>query len=144
MGYSDRIEALFRGEKLDRVPIHGNSTGFSNRNCGFTIASAYNDPRKSFDATIWTAEQYGWDLIPQIFAHTNLGGWDFGGDVKFPESEYQGAISISRFPATTEEEVLSLDMPDPKTAGGIPYAMEFAQLQVEHGLPATFFPRSAF
>ena len=144
MGYSQRIEALFRGEKVDRVPIHGNSTGFSTRNCGYSIASAYNEPEKAFRSTIWTAEQYDWELIPQIFAHTLLGGWDFGGDVKFPESEYQGALSISRFPAPTEEEVLNLQMPDPRTAGGIPYAMEFARLEVQNGLPAAFFPRSAF
>jgi len=144
MNRSPRIEALLRGEKVDRVPLHGNSTGFTNRNCGHTIASAYNDPEKSFHSSLQTAEQYGWDLVPQVFAHTLLGGWDFGGEVKFPESEYQGALSISRFPATTEEEVWNLQLPDPKTAGGIPYAMEYAKLQVSHGLPAIFFPRSAF
>ena len=144
MELSHRIEALLRGEKVDRVPMNGLSTGYTSRNCGYTIASAYNDPKRSFDATLWTAEQYDWDIVPQLFAHTLLGGWDFGGDVKFPESEYQGALSISRYPATTEEEVWNLQLPDPKTAGGIPYAMEFSKLQVAHGLPAIFFPRSAF
>ena len=144
MGYNDRMEALFRGEKVDRVPIHGNATGFINRNCGFTVASAYRDPEESFHSTLWAAEQYDWELIPQMFGHTILGGWDFGGDVKFPESEYQGALSVSRFPATTEEEVLNLQMPDPRSAGGIPAALEFSRLQRQHGLPATFFPRSAF
>jgi len=144
MGYNDRIEALLRGERVDRIPIHGLSTGFNNRNCGYTVASAYNDPERSFLSTLWTAEQYDWELIPQIFAHTILGGWDFGGEVKFPESEYQGAISVTRVPAPTEEAVRALHMPDPRNAGGIPYAMEFAKLQHENGLPAMFFPRTPF
>jgi len=144
MSYSERTDALLAGRKIDRVPIHGLSTGFNNRNCGYTVASAYNNPEKSFKASLWTAQQYGWELVPQIFAHTILGGWDFGGDVKFPESEYQGAVSVSRYPAPTEESVLDLQMPDPRSAGGIPYAMEFAKLQRQHGMPALFFPRSAF
>jgi len=144
MVYNERTIRLLNGEKVDRVPMNGNATGFANRNCGYTIASAYNDPQKSFYSMLWTAEQYDWELIPQIFAHTLLGGWDFGGDVRFPESEYQGALSISKFPATTEDEVWNLQMPNPKTAGGIPYALEYAKLQRQHGLPALFFPRSPF
>jgi len=144
MNHCERVKALLQSRKVDRVPIQGLSTGFNNKNCGYTVTSAYNDPHKSFDASVWTAEQYGWELMPRIFAHTTLGGWDFGGEVKMPESEFQGALSISRCPVTTEEDVWNLQMPDPKTSGGIPYAMEFARIQRSNGEPALFFPRSPF
>jgi len=120
------------------------SAGFYNRNAGYTVRSAYDDPQKTFEAQLWTSEQYGWELEMQWFAHTILGGWDFGGEIKMPESEYQGALSIVSPPVKTEEDALNLKMPDPKTAGGLVKAMEFAKIQEENGLPVTFFPRSPF
>lgn len=142
--HNKRIEALLNSRKVDRVPITGLSTGFSNKNAGYSVASAYDDPRKSFDAELWTAEQYGWELVPQLFGHTILGGWDFGGEIQMPESEYQGALSIKSCPVKTEDDVWNLKMPDPKAAGGIGKAMEFAKIQEKNGQPITFFPRSAF
>jgi uroporphyrinogen decarboxylase len=144
MEWSPRTRALLEGGKVDRVPIHGQATGFNNKNAGYTVASAYDDPQKAYDASLWAAEQYDWELIPHIFSHSILGGWDFGGDAQIPESEFQGALSISRHPVRTEGEVWELQMPDPKTAGAIPKAMEFAKLQRRNGELITFFPRSPF
>ncbi len=152
MTSKERMEALWNHRKPDRVPISGLNIGFANRNAGYTVRSAYDNPQKTFEAQLWTAEQYGWELEPMWFAHTILGGWDFGGIPKWPESEFQGALMIETPPVevlvdklnvSPEEAVEKLQMPDPRTAGGIAIAFEFAKLQEKNGLPfVTFFPRA--
>ena len=140
----ERVAALFGYQKPDRVPVGAMSTGFNTRNAGYTVADAYDDPEKSFQAMVWTTEQYGWDPIPQYAGHTVLGAWDFGGDVRLPQGEYEGALIVKSYPVKTEEDAEKLTMPDPKTAGRIPKAMQFARLQAEHNLPVYFFSRSPF
>lgn len=136
------MEALWNHQKPDRVALCGLDFAFSNKNAGYTVRSGYDDPQKTFEAKRWTAEQYGWDVIPWTIGHAILGGWDFGGEIKMPKSDYQGAILITSPPVKTEEDVLNLKMPDPRTAGGIEIALEYAKLEAEHGLPVVFFPRS--
>lgn len=144
MSSLERIEALFNGEKPDRVPLGAMCTGFNTVNAGGTVADAYEDPDKSFQAMVWTSEQYRWDPIPQYAGHTVLGAWDFGGDVRMPQGEYEGALVVTRHPVEDEADVNRLEMPDPGTAGRIPAALRFAALQAEHGLPVYFFSRSPF
>lgn len=144
MSSKERLEALFRYEKLDRIPIGAMSTGFNTKNAGFTVAEAYADPEKSFQAMVWTSEQYGWDPIPQYAGHTVLGAWDFGGDVRLPQGEYEGALMVLSHPVKTEKDIETLNLPDPKTAGRIPQAMAFSTLQAQNDLPVFFFSRSPF
>ncbi len=144
MTSKERMEALFNHRKTDRVPIGAMSTGFNTRNAGYTVADAYIDPEKSFLGMLWTTEQYGWDPIPQYSGHTVLGVMDFGGEVRLPQGEYEGALVVKSHPVQTEKDIENLKMPDPKKAGRIPKAMKFSQLQMEHDLPVYFFSRSPF
>lgn len=141
---SERMAALFAGRKPDRVPLGAMSTGFNTRNAGHTVADAYQDPEKSFSDMQWTTEQYGWDPIPQYAGHTVLGAWDFGGQVRMPKGEYEGALVVTETPVTCEADVDKLTLPDPKSAGRIPEALRFSQLQADAGLPVYFFSRSPF
>ena len=144
MTSKERIDALFSYQRPDRVPLGAMSTGFSTKNAGYTVADAYDNPEKSFEAMLWTTEQYGWDPVPQYSGHTVLGAWDFGGKIRLPESEYEGALVVTEYPVKCESDVEKLALPDPKTAGRIPKAFRFSQLQREHDLPAFFFSRSPF
>ncbi len=144
MRSEERIEALFKYQKPDRVPLGAMSTGFNTKNAGYSVADAYNNPEKSFEAMLWTTEQYGWDYVPQYAGHTVLGAWDFGGKVRLPEGDYEGALVITEYPVKDESDVENLTLPDPKNSGRIPKAFRFSQLQREHGLPAFFFSRSPF
>ena len=56
----------------------------------------------------WTTEQYGWDPIPQYAGHTVLGAWDFGGDVRMPKGEFEGALVVTEKPVNSEEDVAKL------------------------------------
>ena len=140
----ERMEALFAYEKPDRVPVGVTSTGFNTKNAGFSVADAYTDPEKSFESMMWTTEQYGWDPIPQVAGHTLLGAWNFGGQVRLPKGEYEGALMVMDTPVKVPEDIDTLAVPDPKTSGRIPEAMAFAKLQAKQGLPVYFFSRSPF
>ncbi len=144
MTSAERINALFNYKKPDRVPLGAMSTGFNTRNAGHTVADAYEDPEKSFADMQWTTEQYGWDPVPQYAGHTVLGAWDFGGKVRMPQGEFEGALVVTEYPVKNEDDISALEMPDPKTAGRIPVAMRFSELQAESGLPVYYFSRSPF
>jgi uroporphyrinogen decarboxylase len=141
---SERIEALFSYQKPDRVALGAMSTGFNTRNAGHTVADAYQNPERSFDDMQWTSEQYGWDPIPQYAGHTVLGAWDFGGKVRMPQGEFEGALVVTEYPVQNEDDVTKLRIPDPKKAGRIPLAMRFSSLQAQKGLPVYYFSRSPF
>ena len=140
----ERVDALFNYQKPDRVPVGAMSTGFNTKNAGFTVADAYEDPDKSFRAMIWTTDQYDWDPIPQYAGHTVLGAWDFGGEVRMPTGEYEGALVVVSYPVKSEDDIDKLKIPDPKKAGRIPQAMRFSELQEAHDIPVFFFSRSPF
>jgi len=144
MSSQERMDALFNYRKPDRVPIGAMGTGFPTRNIGYTVADAYNDPEKSFEGIKWTAEQYGWDPIPQYAGHTVLGVMDFGGDVRLPKGPYEGSLVVKSHPVGSEEDLENLKMPDPRNAGRIPQVMRFSQLQMANNLPVFFFSRSPF
>jgi len=141
----ERLEALLQGRGVDRVPIGSLSDAFNARNAGYPIGDAFDDPEKSFHALQWTAEQYAWDPIPHLpTAHSILGAADFGGRMRSPQGEYEGAMVIESYPVQSEDDVAGLAMPDPKSAGRIPLSRRVAQLQEKHGLPVFFFSRSPF
>jgi len=127
-----RLDALLKGEPLDRVPFLSFILGFCAKNVGYPVAAIYSDPEKSFRAQVWTREQYDYDSEP-FYGYASYGGWEFGGEIKFPDSEYEQAPSHGRFAVEMEQDVEKLELPDVKTAGMLPLAMQFSQLQDKHG-----------
>jgi len=142
MSAAERLNALLVGKTIDRVPFSpfDLSCGvgwFSARNVGYPIASVYNDPEKSFWAQVWTQEQYNYDGSP-IFGYASYGGWEFGGEIKYPIDEWEQAPSVIRHPVESEEDIDNLELPDVKTAGMLPLAMQFSRMQEQFGLPIVF------
>ena len=144
MSSEERLKAMFENKKPDRIPIGAMATIFSSKNAGYSRTDAYGDPEKSFYAMLWTAEQYGWDPIPQYFGNTVLGSLDFGGKVRLPKGEYEGGMVVESYPVKTEKDVSNLKMPDPKKAGRIPKVMEYSKLQEAHNMPVWFQSRMPF
>jgi uroporphyrinogen decarboxylase len=138
------MAALFKYEKPDRIPITAWGGPFGTFNAGYSASDAYENPKKSFNASLWTWELYGWEPIGITFPGTTNGTIDFGGEVRSPQGEFEGADIIISNPVKNEDDLLNLKMPDPKTAGRIPLCLEFARLQEAHGLPVIFNARSAF
>jgi uroporphyrinogen decarboxylase len=131
MAPSERLKALIDGKPVDRVPFLSFTLGFCAKNVGYPISTIYSDPEKSLQAQIYTREQYGYDSEP-FYGYASYGGWEFGGEIKFPEGEYEQAPSHGRFAVVKEEDIEKLVIPDVKKAGMLPLAMQFSRLQVKH------------
>jgi uroporphyrinogen decarboxylase len=133
MTSSERLNALLKGEAVDHVPLLCFILGFCAKNVGYPVATIYSDPEKSFRAQVWTREQYGYDSEP-FYGYASYGGCEFGGEIKLPGGEYEQAPSHLRFAVEKEQDVEKLKLPDVKTAGMLPRAMQFSRLQDEHGV----------
>jgi uroporphyrinogen decarboxylase len=136
MDSKQRIEAILNGQAIDHVPFYPFILGFCARNVGYPLATIYSDPQKSFDAQLWTQEQYGFDWGP-VYGYASYGTWEFGGAVKMPAGDFEQAPSHTMFPVQSAEDLEGLKLPDVRTAGCLPLAMEFSKLQAERGTPVT-------
>jgi len=144
MDSKERIESLFAGRQPDRVGLHALSGAFNAVNAGYEAGIAYADPAKAFEASLWTYQQYDWDLHIQYCVHSITAVSDFGGKVRMPKGPYEGALVVEEHPMAKPGDFDRLALPDPRTAGRIPQALEYARMQRAAGLPATFFSRSPF
>ncbi len=148
MTVAERMSALLSGKPVDRVllSLFDMSCGlgwFCTKNVGYPIDSTYSDPEKSFWAQVWTQEQYGYDGSP-IFSYAAYGGWEFGGEIKYPTSKSEQAPWVIRYPVESKEELDKLGLPDVRTAGTLPLAMQFSKLQDRFGVPITVSCGSPF
>lgn len=124
----ERVEAMLQHKKPDRVPIWPFAgEAFAAVNAGYSIADAYNNPGKALEAQRRCCKQYGWVFSP-FFMYASYGGWEFGGDIKWPSSQFDQAPSITRYPVETEEDVWKLNKPDVARAGFHPLLAEFNRL----------------
>ncbi len=133
MTSSERIEALRKGNPLDRVPHLSFILGFCAKNVGFSTAAIYSDAEASFRAQVWTKEQNHYDSDP-FYGYASYGGYEFGGEIKLPEGQYEQAPSHTRFAVEREQDVEKLELPDVRTAGMLPQSMKFSRIQQENGI----------
>jgi len=137
MTSAERLGALIDGKPIDRVPITNfGMREFSALNVGYTIADSYCDPEKSVYAQVRTMEQYGFQLEPNL-AYASYGAWEFGGEIRMPESEWEAAPVVTRYPVMTPEDVERLEIPEVETAGAFPIMIEFARIQQQFDMPVT-------
>jgi len=133
MTSEERIRAILNKQPVDRIPFYSLfSVGFCALNAGYTIADAYNNMPKAFDAQARIFEQYNWDKLTSA-GYAAFGPWEFGGEIKWPSGEFAQCPMPERIPVTTEEDVSNLKMPDVKTAGFLPLFIEFAELEEKAG-----------
>lgn len=134
MTSAERLDALLKGKPIDHVPflLFGGS-GFCARNVGYPLATMYDDPERSFQARLWTMEQYGFQIEPYI-DYAAYGAWEFGGETKLPSSEWEQAPKIVRFPVESEEDAWNLELPDVKEAGMVPKMTQFSKILEKNGL----------
>ncbi len=130
----ERIDRLLQGKHIDRIPFYPFMLGFCAKNVGYPLASIYNDAEKSFFAQIKTFEQYRLDWGPS-YGYASYGTWEFGGIIEFPSGGYQQAPVHKMIPVKSEDDVNRLILPDVRTAGCLPIAMEFSKLQKKHDCP---------
>ncbi len=129
----ERVAALLRRERPDRVPIWPMVAGFPMVYTQTSIADAYNKPEVSLAAQRKTARDFGWLFMPMI-AYAAFGGWEFGGEIKWPSSEFAQAPTVLKHAVATPDDVMKLKVPDVKKAGIIPLVVKFCALAAKEQL----------
>jgi len=77
--------------------------------------------------------------MPQYPGHTVWGAIDFGGEIRMFRGRHESSLIITSHPVQSKRDLENLPTPNPRTAGRIPLAMRFAQLQAKNGFPIFFF-----
>ena len=122
----ERWSALLNRKPMDRVPMYASMFGFSTLNAGYSIADFYNNPEKSYEAQMKTADKFRWQDIP-FNLMAALGAWEFGGEIRWPKGELEQAPVPLEATIQTHADVEKLKVPDVKTAGLVPYMVEVAK-----------------
>ena len=116
MTNKERIEALLRREKPDRVP----HWPFIQRNfavlyAGGTTMDKFNKSRQwVYDAEKKTCHDLDWVFAPALSVLDRRNTNPFGGERKLPTSKYSQDSYVTKFPAETPEEVMAMKVPDIK------------------------------
>ncbi|MFC1822718.1 uroporphyrinogen decarboxylase family protein [Thermodesulfobacteriota bacterium] len=134
---------ILQGNSTKRVPVQLLSVGFCAKTTGFPLAKIYEDVEKSFWAQKWTQEMYGCEGSP-TFVNMLSATWDFGGEIKFPTSEWGQAPLPVRYPVQSKADVDRLALPDLRKSRFIKLAMEFSKLCERHNMPITICITSPF
>jgi uroporphyrinogen decarboxylase len=136
MTAEERAMAFMEGKPIDRVPFIILAFAFLGVNVGYSVYEWYSDMQKSFDSGRMTSEQYGAMWLP-FGGYPSVGPFEFGGKMKWPESEYDQCPHVDPV-VTSEEEAWALKVPDLeklKETGYIPYFREFARIATSQELP---------
>ena len=137
MTSAERMAAIMKGERPDRVPVIPFLSGHAAVVCGQPLTRISDNAEESFSCQLLCQEMYGHDGSP-LYAYASAGGWEFGGDIEFPVKKYSGAIVVTRTPIQNEDDVYSLKVPeDVSKAGALPIALGIARKQAEYGMPVT-------
>ena len=140
MTNQERVQALLRREKPDRVPVYPFAMGFPVIYTKTAIADAYNKP----DVALRGAEKSGGGfrlgIFSAAFVTLRFGGWEFGGEIKWPSGEFSQAPTIAKHVIDKPEQVAEIKMPDIPNAGIIPIQKRFHDLAVKESDPNAPWP----
>ncbi len=123
----ERVEALLRHEKPDRVPIYPWALGFAPVYAQNSVADFYNKPDVSLAAQRKVCQDLGWVSLPHI-GYGGFGGWEFGGEIEWPSGQFSQAPTITRRAVETPEDAMNLKMADVRNAGIVPLQVELCKL----------------
>jgi uroporphyrinogen decarboxylase len=134
---AERLEALFKGQPVDRVAYVHKGYVFCAKMTGAPVADIYENPQSSFEVQNRTFEMLGTDGTP-FYTFSAYGSWEFGGEVRWPEDRMSAGPAVAKHPVEKPEDVFKLELPDPRKAGSVPKMLEFAHLQEKHNMPIAF------
>ena len=143
MSSGERLAAMVKGKPMDRIPFIPFILGFAAKNVGISLADFYGDAEKSYWASKLTNQQYGLDGHPGL-GFADYGAWEFGGEVRFPHSEYDQSLIVTHRPVESEEQGWELRLPDVRRAGWLPILMEYSRVEQKHEGKVTCFGMEPF
>ena len=129
-----RIRALLNRQKPDRVSSWPMLEAvYAAVYAKAPIAHAYNKPEFALVAQRKACQDFDWVFVPEI-DYAEEGAWEFGGEIKWPSSEFSQAPTVAHYPVETPDEAMNLKMPDVKNAGFIPIQMKFSKMASQEWL----------
>jgi uroporphyrinogen decarboxylase len=130
-----RLQAVARGEKPDRVPVQAFAGGYTARLYGIDLQKYYADADTCFKCQILAAEMHGYDDGPR-YGWADWGGWEFGGEIHFPQTYSQFAPLATPVIINRPSDVENIIVPDPIIAGANPILLRFNRLCRSRGFSA--------
>ncbi|MBI4180494.1 MAG: hypothetical protein HY528_01020 [Chloroflexi bacterium] len=118
MTNKERVEALLRREKPDRVPFAAGGGGFAANYNGVPPADRYTKPEVMYEAEKKTCRDFDWVFTPSFTTSRSYRA-AFGSKMKIPTSQYSQGQFVTKYAVETEEEVMALKVPDPKIIAGL-------------------------
>ncbi len=141
----ERMIALFKGERPDRVPVNPFVQGYTARITGISIGDYYADGNKCFDAQFASMRLHDYEATP-LYGYASCGPWEFGGRVELPYGEGSSAPYALEHPVNRVEDVERLEVPNFRN--GLPGAYAESDKVMkkcrELGMPAIFQVGSVF
>lgn len=140
---SERMRALALMQGLDRVPVNPFATAYTASISGITLKDFFLEPEKAMQAQLWSIELHQYDATPS-YNIPNWAGWDFGGELSFPESPAYCLPVLGKRAVENPEDIEKLAMPDLDSAPAISRLLKFAKQSREMGLGVSIPAGSAF
>jgi uroporphyrinogen decarboxylase len=100
------------------------AAGFSVVYSKAPLAEAYRNAELVLDAQRKAANDFGWVFSP-MSGYAAFGGWEFGGEIKWPSGEFAQAPTVGRYVVETPEDAMNVTMPEVKSSGMVPMMLKF-------------------
>ncbi len=138
MSSAERMRALALKSELDRVPVIPCASTYTAVISGISAKEYYLEPEKALQAQLWAMDLHQYDGGPS-YNIPNWAGWDFGGELQFPELPKAAMPVLSRRAVQRETDVEKLVLPDIDKAPSASRIIKFARLVRGKGYPVTIY-----
>ncbi|UNC90865.1 uroporphyrinogen decarboxylase family protein [Candidatus Contubernalis alkaliaceticus] len=135
MNHTNKSEKKLPGVKntgFGRVKVVPLGGVFSAAISGLSTREYYLNPEKAFKAQVWAAELIKHDAVPS-FSIPDYAGWDFGGELFFPETPPCSLPHLVKRPVNMEEDVYNLQVPDILNTPATGRKLAFARISKKMG-----------
>ena len=110
MSSKDRVEKLFKGEKIDRIPFFSNATIYAGVLGRLKSEEFYLNQELSYEVQRLTLNLHNCDGNP-AFDFPGYAGLFFGGEIKFKDNPHLGIPILKPF-VKSLDDIDKLDMPN--------------------------------
>lgn len=133
MSSKERVEKIFKGEKIDRVPFFSNATIYAGVLGGLKSEEFYLDQELSYEVQRLTLNMHNCDGNP-AFDFPGYTGLLFKGEIKFMDNPYVGIPILKPF-VKSLEDIDKLVVPDLNKDPNLKERINFLKILDKNGLP---------
>lgn len=135
MTSAERMAAVFERRKTDRIPVLSFVGAYAAKLANIPIYEFYTNPSLAIEIQLKAKELHRYDDGPH-YGWADWGGWEFGGQIAFPETYKESAPKTAVSAIEKPSDVDGLVIPDPQSAGMMPLVREYNRKMASLGHPA--------